>query len=660
MKHAKNILIILFALAISSCTEEIYKATEYVPVLVDEYLVVNPRDHIGVPCNGGEYTGVVECDRDWYFSGVPEWIKINPHSGSGTKEYTISVSPHKGSHRREALFSAYSGRPDKTFSVAYHVEQKEHEPFISFAYNTYEKYSFNAQTIKIKVGTNIEDLAVVDPRPESWVSASYSKGELTVNLSENTDFGSAPRQARVGLRSKEFDYGQSIVITQIPADIHIYNLSNDFTSRGGKLSSSIESELPWMLKVSVPWLSVDKESGEAGYHSIEVSCLKSTEAYSRVGDIYLYYQNDTVNIRGVMTVTQRGTKTDFSPTALRLKPDGTGDGLIQVYSDIPWKVSQKPSWVHVDPMSGGGGGATQIKVWADKNTDANRFDRIYFQNSKSGASIVAVSVTQPGTEIIDHQYVKRDSNTIQFQIPAQESWTAVASVPWISLSQYAGDGGELINISFEENMSYNNRMGSVEIRSDNKYWLANFIQHGAYGDMPLSTEPFSSEKSQLSLSVPEFMEISKLENENHLAASWVEPKRTSSTCYDFTLQPNPSIYDRTAYCIFKSKNSDETYCYKVMQKGRELSTQLYEYESFAHGGISDTYSVRADGAYTIAKRNGDDWYKLHVNREENTFRIEIKPNASGFERNGEIYISLANLPDGEAKTITITLRQLGY
>jgi hypothetical protein len=78
---------------------------------------------------------------------------------------------------------------------------------------------------------------------------------------------------------------------------------------------------------------------------------------------------------------------------------------------------------------------------------------------------------------------------------------------------------------------------------------------------------------------------------------------------------------------------------------------------FANGGTSDTFTVTADGEFSITKPEADTWYVLVPNYSTKSFYVIVTQNSTSTKRNSKISIVLNGLPDGENSKIIVILTQ---
>ena len=97
--------------------------------------------------------------------------------------------------------------------------------------------------------------------------------------------------------------------------------------------------------------------------------------------------------------------------------------------------------------------------------------------------------------------------------------------------------------------------------------------------------------------------------------------------------------------------------FTVTQKGRNLLASTDKVEMFKSGGTSATYTITADGKYSISKPDADNWYVLQHDEKARSFTLYLSENRTDDTRESQLTISLVELPEGEVKQVLIPVTQ---
>ena len=147
------------------------------------------------------------------------------------------------------------------------------------------------------------------------------------------------------------------------------------------------------------------------------------------------------------------------------------------------------------------------------------------------------------------------------------------------------------------------------------------------------------------------------------ANGWLAVSDDSNGKYTLTAVYNPSMNPRVAQFVIKpTMDATNSTCtqgvrFTVTQKGRNLMASTDKIEMFKSGGTSATYTITADGKYSISKPDADNWYVLQHDEKAQSFTLYLSENRTDDTRESQLTISLLELPEGEVKQVIIPVTQ---
>ena len=665
MKRDIKILIsaIVALTLLGGCRESLpYSTGNFEPSLYNNVLSVTTRDFkFG---NGVETKeGRIYTDYEWEFVDVASWLETTPGSGVSDSSFTLTTSANENATERTAIFYLTASAPDGKISRTMTATQAGMDPYIKFP--EYEENTIvtngRAHNLEIDVETNISDLAA--SFSETWGSARYDSANKAVILTLEENDLTETRMGSIELSSPEYSATAGITISQLAPDVTIIEGSSiEFGAEGGVAEKKIVSDKAWTAKTTATWIEFTPQSGEAGETTLKISALPSYDTNSRKGDIYIYFGETE---KKYIEITQAGRYLNVSPTEILLPNEEGASERINIESNVSWEVTSRPDWLTFDRTSGDGGNAV-ITISAKKNNSLNtRSGTIIIKDSETGSFESRVVVSQDGISFGDQSTLEFNWQSSQqpIIIPFTYTWNAKVSSGWISLSQYTGEGDEEVMVSVTQNDSEEVRTGSVTFESEGGSVSIAIIQQGQYLSISSTSGEISAKGGEIELTISSTIEVEATIEYLTEATDWITTEKVEDT-YQIKADYNPSIMEREALLrltptdLEVSDKYSQGVTFHIKQYGRNLSCETSKIKVTVGGGTTPIYRISSDGTYTIENDPNDDWYTVVPNISKNTFYLVVSENTTGAERQGQISISLTELPEGETFTRVVMVKQL--
>jgi hypothetical protein len=222
-----------------------------------------------------------------------------------------------------------------------------------------------------------------------------------------------------------------------------------FDQKGGgeTLALTTAAECTWTASSQVSWITQLNPASGQGNAQIQFEVAANPDASVRQGEIV--FNDQHVQIR------QAGTPCTFqiAPTTLTI-PAAAGGGTITVIAPngCTWSAAPTVSWLSIASSASGSGNGT-ITLHADANTGGGRSGSVTVagqtvavaQNGTTPAPLPAPAPGMPCTYAIDApvQQIGASGGALMSSVitGAGCSWTAVSSVPWVTITSGATGSG---------------------------------------------------------------------------------------------------------------------------------------------------------------------------------------------------------------------------
>lgn len=304
----------------------------------------------------------------------------------------------------------------------------------------------------------------------SWLTASatsYAKGTRTLTITASS--ANYSQAARVGKVTLVCGSATAVIqVTQANAYITASPSSPSLSAAGDPVSVSVSSSDAWgVISASPSWLNAVKDGS-----TVIVSASANTTGAQRTGTVILALNNDS-SCRATLSVTQitggsqKEDSINVGQTSMLFNPGGE-EKPVTVYATGAWTLSQLPSWLTADKVSGTGSeGGEEVILTAEPNADdEDRTATIRF--SLTGSTLhadISVSQTLQARLIVDDREISigHAEQTITVGITANCPWKIGTMSQFITEpSQTSGTGSATIQFTVSKNNGIYGRVGVIE------------------------------------------------------------------------------------------------------------------------------------------------------------------------------------------------------
>ena len=655
MNKYRYILYIICALCTLSCADD--KMPIGGTFLDRPYHLSIGKDALsfGASQNLSDNIAITSSEVSWEITGVPDWLTLSATNGTGDAVVTVTASENKiFDNPRAALLNITSTSPKYQYNKSIAVSQLAATATISVD-KTSLSLAHLAVTESVEVTSNVEwehDCS------SSWITLSKTD-DTALQISASENLTGTARTATVNLRRKGFTATlATISVTQSEGGVTGSTEEVAFGVDGGTESVDIKADVAWNASSSESWLAVTPEKGAAGEAQLKITALANGSSTSRNGFVY-------VKIGAVeklsIPVSQEGISLEVNGTLQNFAASGSDSQTLSVTANKEWKVLSNPDWITVTPAEGGKE-TTEVTVKVAENRSLNSRSAT-FRIGFEGLDVYKdITVEQEGLKGSTLEFPWEASQK-EIEIVVPDSWSAMVSSDWISLSHFSGSGGETVYVMVQTNDNEDARTGTVTFVTEGMPFSFSVVQQGQYLKINSTAGEVAAMGGSVELSITTTVGAKDSIEYEGAASGWLAVSGDSTGKYTLTAVYNPSMNPRVAQFVIKpTMDATNSTCtqgvrFAVTQKGRNLMASTDKVEMFKSGGTSATYTITADGKYSISKPDADNWYVLQHDEEARSFTLYLSENRTDDTRESQLTISLQELPEGETKQVVIPVTQ---
>jgi hypothetical protein len=550
---------------------------------------------------GGVDHVTISSDLTWTATSDQSWLTVNPASGTGNGQLTMTATQNTTSVARTATITVTApGLAAKTVTVTQQTGQAD-----------YLTVSATKATVEFTAGSNASvdvssNLAWTATSNQPWltVSPASSTGnhELTFTAEENTVETS--RSATVTVSAAGVA-SQLITVTQLgvssfEVDSDTIYIAGSFGSKGTFL---VKTNIDWDVATTQTWLKVSPKSG-TGNKTVTVTSASANPSTSpRTGSV-------TVSADGFaslkVTVVQASGDTTLSVTN-NIVNIGYAEGSSAwtgITSNTTWNASADQSWLTVTPQNGDG---NRNLVFVASENPLTTLRTATVTVSAIGAptqTITVIQAARPGITIeTDTIYIGREEgSTVQLPVSANVSWRAVQDETWLSVDPGSGIGDAVLTFTATANPTVAERAAVVSISGINiGVTHVTVIQEAALPLLSIDGNEFIISKEGGSIS-----DVSLASNMNWNASSdqlWLTVSPLTgfgNKTLTFTAGKNLLLEQRVAYVTVTGQGVEPVRV-KVIQEAGDpyLTLPTDEIHLGYQQGSTATIGITSNASWTI-------------------------------------------------------------
>ena len=421
-------------------------------------------DSLNCDFQGGEFSIKVEANCDWSIATLPNWIQCEPMSGSHSANIVITIGHYILSSEGNREFNIDFVVGEQHFYLP--VSQANDEEYHVVVNPNVLDFSAEggSQTVALQSITSWTADCDVD-----WVSfnpaSGEGDGELTVNVSSNTDFAS--RNARIVLTSSVGCVTNLMVRQEAFVNPHYLTVnptSLSFPHTQSSLELAVSSDSLWYIQCNTPWLSFSSYTGIG-----ESTTTVTAAEYTLLGNRRAEFQVISGSMRQTVFVTQESAYSElvlyFNPHHLQFDSEHE-TSLVSISANVNWELNICQEWLNIDIKEGSGD--TQIQVEARPNP--NQEPRTGFINlCYLGRPYDTLTVEQEACVYyveadVDELQVESQGNSFTISVSANQQWTVGSDVNWMHFEPNQGIGDETVTLTVDPNNTTSPRSALIYLK----------------------------------------------------------------------------------------------------------------------------------------------------------------------------------------------------
>ncbi len=280
--------------------------TKTIEIVVSEPILSTDKSSEDVPSEAGTIYIALTSNLDWSVSGVPDWITVEPMTGTGSAELKVTYTDNSEIVPRTGMFSISGQGESQSFTLNQAAATKSLE-----ANPTSASVSSASGTINVTITANVS-WTITDVAEWYSVEPMSGTGDATLKITHQENTVTSPRTDEFTISGD--DLAEAFTLTQAEAGA-ILELSKSTLSFDNAESSEdvdITCNGDWTASVSGgDWLSVSPTS-ETGNGKIKISATQNTTSSPRTAKVIVKSGNITKEtsvtqgggVIGIITITE--------------------------------------------------------------------------------------------------------------------------------------------------------------------------------------------------------------------------------------------------------------------------------------------------------------------------------------------------------------------
>lgn len=411
-----------------------WKSNKDVPTL---FMTTAPGTIILTKSIASTATFTISSNTSWTISGMPNWFSVNPLTGSGNKDITVTAQANPSISQRTAkLTISGTGVSDKTVTIT----QSGTTPFLTVSTDVLTLDTI-ANSGSFTISSNVNWNVTSD---QSWLTASPVSGtnNATVQLSATDNLTDVMRSAKItvsatGVTSKTITVSQPVVSSpSLAVSVSTIKMASPANSTA---TFDISSKTSWNISCDQSWIKISSTTGSDNT-TITLTATNNTSTVTRSARITVTGSNGT---KRIITLTQDAAPKvlSVSANALSVTYSANSPANFDVISNMKWNITCNQSWITVNKTSGLS--TTTINITADANPEANTRSAT-ITISGDGVPSKTIKITQNAAPAVlsvskNELVLETDQNsTDTFNISSNIVWSIYCDQNWLQISQTSG------------------------------------------------------------------------------------------------------------------------------------------------------------------------------------------------------------------------------
>lgn len=603
-----------------------------------EPYILPDKDEFDLPGSVNETSFSVSSNCTWDVSANVSWLTVTK-KGS---DVSFSTTANEFTAYRSGIITL-THQGTKNASSNINIRQAP----ASITAST-ETLTFNNTAGMVELTIKAE-AAWTASSSSSWIELSPSYGNsgtstMKINVSPNTSIND-----RTGYVLLYVGGNQRIQIPVRQRGIYVEVAKTNlaFKAKGESLSIDISSNTSWVVKDLPRWAIASKTSGN-GDDCITITANTNNSVNQRSAVFKITQEGLTIG--NSVTITQDGKFFDVSAQSLTFE-DVASTKSIEIRAEDSWTLRNDNSWVNISQTSSSGTSVINIDV-SENETESLRQGIIYITMLDK---TIPVSITQKAkifnADVDNKSLVFPAAGGISnLNVISNTNWSISDCPTWLSLSQTSGKGNATVTVTAEENVSSDERVGTMLLRIDGKsgYSTINVRQSGKSISLTPSELAFTSNASTQNVNVTSDGKWNVSTSESWLSVSPISGEGNATLKVSVT--ENMSVSQRSGIVSVFMGGKVKTLPVTQNSKSFGLTPMSL---SFTDKSSTQSIAVETDGAWSAT--TDESWITISPASASgsSTLMVTVTENTTNATRNGTISVTMGD------KTLNVPVSQNG-
>lgn len=431
------------------------------------------------------------------------------------------------------------------------------------------------------------------------------------------------------------------------------NIGSESFSQTISFTTTVDWEI-FILDSSVPseWISFSENDGGAGTITLTIDIEENKDTEDRIAQVVIL----AGSADAVITISQDS----FSPSLAVSKKseevsNEAGAFTFDITSNTDWVISNIPDWITLGSTTGDSDETVTVSYSANETTESRVGTFTITANDLKETITVTQSGTTPTLSLsTESESVAAEEGAFTLDITSNTDWSITNIPDWITLSSITGNGDKTVTVSYSANKTYDERVGTFTVKSDEITLTVSVTQAGEVFVATLSIsrtdETVDCGSGSFSFNIISNTDWTITNIPDWITLSAVNGSGNESVTVSYSAN---ETYDARSQTLTVSV-SGITKELKVTQSGvifvATLSVDKTS-ESVAEQSGSFAINITSNSDWSIS--NIPSWITLSAEsgNGDKTVTVSYSANETSYERSGSFDIST------DGVTVTITVNQ---
>jgi hypothetical protein len=418
----------------------------------------------------GSTTFTVVSNTEWTVSDDAAWLIVSPINGSGDGTLTITYENNTSTIQRVGTITITGGGITRTITVT-----QSEAPF-TLAVSPSNQTVANSQGSTTFTVTSNSEWTVSDDAAWLTVSPNNGSGEATLTITYENNTSTNQRVGTITITGGGITRTITVTQSEAPFTLAVSPSNQTVANSQGSTTFTVTSNTEWTVSDDAPWLTASPNNG-SGDGTLTVIYEENTSTNQRAGTITIIGGGITKNV----TVTQDGT-----PYMLIVSPSDrpvtytAGSTTFSILSNSGWSIDNNTDWLVINPTSGNNNG-TVTATFTENTIASQRVGTITISGIGITKTVTVTQSAAPANVEVSptNRSVSYLAGSTIFNVTSNTNWNISDDADWLIVSPTSGSNNESLSVSFIENTTTSQRIGTITISAGGIVWAVTVTQAAA-------------------------------------------------------------------------------------------------------------------------------------------------------------------------------------